>query len=283
MVVAAGAVFYIKAPENTAIWSLVIGGNLAIALRLVLSHTYLEGIRNRFCWDVESLQELRGFGQWIFISTLMTFFALQGNNLIIPKLLGFSFFGVFSIAQTLSRATIDVLNIVNDRVLFPSYSELIRERPERLYPALRRSRIVMNAMNLAISLIFVLFGKQIIHILYPKPDYVDAGWMLQILALGSLMTILGYSYMNVLPAQGKTFLMCIMMATQVSIQFASIFAGYYLGGAYGAVLGIAAVGWAFYPVQVVCFMRLKLWQPEVDIPFIALSCGTAALVFLKYV
>jgi O-antigen/teichoic acid export membrane protein len=283
MVVVAGIVFYIKAPEDIAIWSLVVGGNIAILLRLILSHTYLEGMRNRFCWDAESLRELRGFGQWIFISTVMTFFALQGNNLIIPKLLGFSFFGVFSIAQTLSRSTIDVLNIVNDRVLFPSYSELVRERPERLYPVLRRSRIVMNSMNLAISMVFVVFGKQIIQILYPKPAYADAGWMLQILALGSLLTILGYSYMNVLPAQGRTFLMCFLMSIQVGIQFATIFIGNYLGGAYGSIIGIAAVGWVFYPVQAICFIRLKLWQPEVDFPFIMASCGAAALVFLHYV
>jgi O-antigen/teichoic acid export membrane protein len=283
MVVAAAIVFYMKAPEDIAIWSLVIGGNVALLLRLILSHTYLEGIHNRFCWDKESLQELRGFGQWVFISTIMTFFALQGNNLIIPKLLGFSFFGVFSIAQTLSRSTIDVLNIVNDRVLFPSYSELVRERPERLYPVLRRARIAMNTMNLVLSLVFILLGKHIIQILYPKPAYLDAGWMLQILALGSLMTILGYSYMNVLPAQGRTFLMCLMMGIQVGIQFITIFVGNYLGGAYGTIVGIAAVGWVFYPVQVICFIRLKLWQPEVDIPFITLFVGAAALVFLGYV
>jgi O-antigen/teichoic acid export membrane protein len=283
MVVAAAVAYYLKAPEHIAIWSLVVGGKIPIILRLILSHTYLEGIRNRFCWDQESLKELRGFGQWIFISTVMTFFALQGNNLVIPKLMDFAFFGVFSIAQTLSRATMDVVNIVNDRVLFPSYSELVRDRPERLYPALRRARIAMNSMNFAISLIFILFGPQIVKLLYPKPGYAEAGWMLQILALGSLMTVLGYSYMNVLPAQGRTFLMCLMMSIQVGIQFVTLFAGHYLGSSYGAIVGIAAVSWVFFPVQVICFIRLKLWQPEVDIPFIALFSGAAALVFLDYV
>jgi O-antigen/teichoic acid export membrane protein len=272
----------LNAPDSVRIWALVFGVCVYSIVRMVLSHRFLPGMRNRFCWDKTALGELKTFGRWIFISTMVTFFALQGNNLVIPKLLGFGVLGVFSIAQTLSRASFDVLNIMSDRILFPSYSELLRDRPERLYPVLRRARIVLNAMNFGVCLFFVLFGKLVIQILYPKPEYADGGWMLQILAVGAAITVLGSSYTNVLLAQGKTFTMFVLMCIQLSVQFVAMFTGYWVGQQYGltvhgTIIGISIASWALYPFQAVCFARLKLWQPEVDVPFIGLAIGLACL------
>jgi hypothetical protein len=46
------------------------------------------------------------------------------------------------------------------------------------------------------------------------------------------------------------------------------------------VIGIAAVGWLMYPVQAVCYAKTGMWQPEVDLPLIAIAVGIAYCAFL---
>lgn len=281
IIVLIGCAFVAKmmnAPRDVAVWSLVVGSLFASAIKLILSHTYLQGEKNRFDWDRESLTELAQFGRWVFFTTLLTFFALQGSNLVIPRLMGVAFLGIFSFAQNLSRLTGDIVTIVGTRVLFPSYAELARDRPERLYPVLRKSRLVLNLLTLGVSLFFVFFGESLIHLMYDK-RYADAGWMLQILALGALVATPGATYTNVLLAQGKTSIMTSLMAIQVVLQFTTMFVGYYLGGDYGVIVGIAAMGWFLYPFQAICYARLSIWQPEVDLPVIGIASGLAFLIF----
>src|ERR1700730_6501790 len=64
-----------------SIWSFVISGIAASVLRTLASHVFLDGIRNRFMWDVESLGSLINFGGWIFVSTAITFLVGEGTRL----------------------------------------------------------------------------------------------------------------------------------------------------------------------------------------------------------
>ena len=291
-VLAAWIAFITKAPQDLAIWALVVGLVPASFVKVLMSHFYIKGERNRLAWEPEAFQELQRFGKWIFFSSFLTFFALHGNNLLLPKLTSIEFFGVFIIALNLSKLPSEVLNMVNTRVLYPSYAELVRERPDRLYPALRRARLVLNGLNWGVSLFFILFGKFLIGIMYDS-RFAQAGWILQLLAVGNLITWLSFSYMNVLMAQGKTFIMSTFMAIQVFCQFACVFAGYYFSASYpgsypdprnyAIVLGIAAVGWLLYPFQAFFLARLKIWQPEIDLPALAAATGIALLLAFQII
>src|SRR3569623_1739325 len=64
------------------IWAIVFGGLMSNLVKLVLSHTILPGVRNRFRWDKQSANVLMTFGRWIFVSTLLTFAVGQSDRLI---------------------------------------------------------------------------------------------------------------------------------------------------------------------------------------------------------
>ncbi|MBD2022174.1 oligosaccharide flippase family protein [Leptolyngbya sp. FACHB-36] len=260
-----------------SVWALVVGGLVGSFLSMVLSHTMLQGENNRFHWDSDAFRELHHFGRWIFLSTVLTFIASQGATLVMPQLMGLRFLGIFKNAQTLSQMSSEVLNSVGDRVLFPSYSELVRERPERLYRALRRSRIVMLAMSWCTSLFFILFGKQLIDLLYDS-RYTDAGWMLQILALGSLVGMVGHTYNNVLLARGQSRTISVLLVVEIGVRFTAMFLGNYFGGQQGVIIGLASVGWLMYPALAICYIRISMWQPEVDLPVIAAATGITTVV-----
>jgi O-antigen/teichoic acid export membrane protein len=279
IIASALAIRFAGLPRDIAVWALV-AGNLAGSISyLILSFTFIKGENDRFQLDRESLHELFQFGRWIFLSTLLTFFAYQGNNLVIPRLLGVGFFGIYSFAFNLSQFSSSIVSMLGGRVLFPSFAELYRDRPERVYSALRRSRVVLNAVNWAVSLIFIIFGQRLISIMYDE-RYADAGWMLQILALGSLVSMLEGTYSNALLAQGKTYLMTVMMVFQMVFQFGGLFLGYYLGNEFGLVLGVALAGWTLYPIQAIFYAKLSLWQPEVDLPIYAMALIVAGFVLI---
>ncbi|TVQ19764.1 MAG: teichoic acid transporter [Leptolyngbya sp. DLM2.Bin15] len=250
-----------------SVWALVVGGLVDSMVRMILSHVMLPGISNRFHWESEAFKSLYRFGRWIFISTALTFLAGQGDRLILGRLLDVRFLGIYTIALTLSRFPRQAISQIIDRVLFPSYAELIRDRPERMYVNLRKSRLGLITISWGISLMFILLGPTIINTLYDA-RYADAGWIIQIVSLGSLIGIVGGTYDGVLMAQGKTFLVSLLLIVQIVTQLGAMVVGYQLNGQTGVIWGLASVTWVTYPIKAVIFSRLSLWQPELDMPFL---------------
>lgn len=263
-----------------SVWALVGGGIIGALTKLLLSHTVLEGSPNRFHWDQEAFRELNRFGRWIFISTVMGFLASQGDRLVLARLLDVRFLGIYTVALTLSMVVQQVVQDLSSKVLFASYSELIRERPERLYPVLRKNRIILAALGTAVSLFLVLFGETLINFLYDN-RYVQAGWMLKVLAVGMVVRPLNLTYGDVLMARGKSSVIAGLIATKILLQFSAMFIGAHLGGPSGIILGIAAIDWLMYPIEAVCFAHFSIWQPEVDFPVLALGTVMAAIVYFN--
>jgi O-antigen/teichoic acid export membrane protein len=131
-------------------------------------------------------------------------------------------------------------------------------------------------MSWSVSLVFIAFGEQIIHLLYDN-RYAGAGWMLQVLSIGTLGSVLGLSYDGVLLANGKTFALATLSAIQTTIKIAAMFLGNHWGGQHGVIIGLAAATWIMYPAEAICIARIRLWQPEIDLPLIALASVVTAI------
>src|SRR4029077_10416367 len=125
------------------------------------SHLWLPGIRNRFLLDKRAFAELFGFGQWILLSSAMTFAAGEGNKLLVGGFLGIKLLAFFTLANTMSLVFFQVTQQLNSYVLFPAYSEVVRERPERLASVARRSRLLLIVPGWTIALVFVFWGKHL--------------------------------------------------------------------------------------------------------------------------
>jgi len=250
-----------------SVWALVCGGIVGAISNTITSHLFLSGEKNRFAWDSSAVQAIKNFGKWIFFSTLVTYLAGEGDRLLLGNLFSFELLGIFSIANMLSQTVSKAIQKVSGQVLFPSYAEIIRERPHKLYSHLRKSRIIIIIALWIPSLIFIFFGDQIIDFLYDD-RYSDAGWMLQIFALGQLVGCLNTANNGVLLSKGLANINAFILSFQVAIKILSILIGFQLGGVKGVVIGFAATSWLMYPIQVYFFRRLSLWQPEVDFPVI---------------
>ena len=255
-----------------SIWALVAHGLVQSSIETLLSHLALKGERNRFHWQKESFGEIYRFGRWIFISTALTFLNRNNDKLILGRVMSESFLGIYVTAALLSKTVEDAVTNLGYRVLFPSYAEVARTQPDRLKPMMRKTRAVLIAVSWCAALFFMFFGRYVVLIF--DEQYHGAGWMLEILAMGSLVGIVTQTYDNVLVAQGRTMDNAFLLAIQVILQISAIFIGSRIGGEQGVVSAIAIAAWVMFPIKSAWLWRVKLWQPELDLPVVA----TAAVV-----
>jgi O-antigen/teichoic acid export membrane protein len=248
-----------------SVWALVIGALIGDLARVGLSHLLLPGIRNRLHWDRQAVGELLRVGRWILLSTALTFGVQNLDQLTMGQLLSVRELGIYTIALLLSRTVLMAGRTISSRVLFPMLSETIREDPHLFYGRLRKVRM-MWVVPTAVALVALAIGGEIVvRFLYPQ-EFHEAGWMLRILAAGSIAALLNQSSGVIWPSLGEFRMITLLMIVQISVLFPAMIAGHSLYGIVGFVGGVALVELLVYPVQAFLARRRDLWQPEVDIP-----------------
>jgi O-antigen/teichoic acid export membrane protein len=260
-----------------SIWSLVIGSLVGATFRTLAGHLWLTGIRNQLAWDAESLKSLKTFGQWIFVSTAVTFLVGEGNRLLIGGLLNIRDLAFFSLAISLNLLPLQIVQQIGARVLFPAYSEIVREGPERLQLALTKSRLVQIVPYWILSLGYIFFGERIIDLLYDD-RYKAVGWMLEVLALGSLPQSIIISYGSLLLAKGLVRSSALLLIVQLVLQMSFMFAGSHIAGARGLMFALVFAQWTLYPFCAYVYWRNALWQPKIDVLFLSFALIITVLV-----
>ena len=112
-------VMYLWARANPNVWALTVGLLVYSAVRLPLTHLLNKPERNRFHLEKDSLRELRSFGQWVLLGTIVAFFAANLDRLILAKLLTLTELGIYSMALTFARFGTEISTRLASYVLFP--------------------------------------------------------------------------------------------------------------------------------------------------------------------
>ena len=263
---------------SPTVWGLVAGGIISAFFKMVMTHLWLQdNFRNKIYFEKEAANQLFKFGKWILFSTALTFFTLQIDRLLLGYFMDATMLGVYSIAAMFTMVSQSLIQKLSSKVLFPSYSEIIREGSEkRLYKVLIKTRIIMISGTWLLSITLIILGSRLIGILYDE-RYADATWMIQILPIGALVGILSLSYQNVMLAKGRSSLITLILGVQLIIQIIAITVGYYLNNITGIIIGYTMVGWILYPLNAFLANKIKVWQPEIDFPVIIL-----AIVFVVF-
>ncbi|MEC4804028.1 MAG: oligosaccharide flippase family protein [Jaaginema sp. PMC 1079.18] len=188
---------------DKSIWALVVGNLVSTFLAMILSYYLLiPGIKHRFTWDKESVRAIAAFGKWIFISTAVTYIAMQADRIILPKLESFEALGIYTVAYTFAYLPQQIVSQLSTKVLFPLFSEFAElPRQELRQKILNKRRLLLFAIALFVALV-VSFGDYLIIFLYDE-RYRKGAWILPILAFGIWPNVLFDSISKVLMAVGK--------------------------------------------------------------------------------
>lgn len=170
----------------------------------------LKGAPNNFAWDRDSEKELFGFGQWVLVSSILTFQAGEGDKLLIGAFLGKTA-GIFYIGQYRTP-----------------------EGGDSKKPA------VFDCYRMANCPVFRIVWRSFMSILHDQ-RYAESWNMLRMLAMGSLVGIIGSYYNGLLWAKGMVRVGTMLLAVQIIIQVLGMIVGHHFLGARGVVLSVALI------------------------------------------
>jgi O-antigen/teichoic acid export membrane protein len=259
-----------------SVWALVWGQLITFSLKMIASHIMLHGIKNQFAWDRGSLDHLIRFGRWVLLSSTLTFLSVEGARLLIGAMLDLRQLALFTLASTMNLMFWQAVLLIAGKVFFSAYSEVYRSNPNNLVSVLNKARLTIILPSWVLSVIFLFFGSQIMHLLYDD-RYHDSGTMLELLAAGSLVQCIWGSYLGVLMATGKVATETMLTAAQIVLQIALIYIGYHYWKETGIIIGVAASSWIMYPVSAFVMHRHGLWNPKIDFIFLTASVLTISV------
>jgi O-antigen/teichoic acid export membrane protein len=251
------------------IWVLVIGSVIHIFLQTIGTHVFLGGIRNRFCWDAESRRDATRFGRWIFISTMLTFFAGRSDTLILGKFMTPELFGLYSMAFSLAFLLPQAAYDIGGRVLFSLYSRL-REIDKNHLPARTlKMRMLILAAGLPPIWILAMVAEPFIGLIYRKEysetiDGLNMPLMIQLLSIGACARVITAGMTPVLLATGNSFGHMLMTGIEVLLLFGSMAIGGYCQGAFGLIVGFSVSRILSYFIWAFISHRHGIWFAKMD-------------------
>jgi O-antigen/teichoic acid export membrane protein len=238
-------VMLVWAYYSRSIWALVGNSLVSSSLKMIWSHHLGQPYRNRFAWDQSTLKELRSFGQWIFLSTAMTFLAGQTDRLILGRLFPLDLLGIYTIAFTLSDIPYAIIQAVSGNVIFPIIAQQSHlPRPELRHKLLTKRRPLVIGTALGLTGL-ICFGDLLIQLLYDQ-RYIQAAWMLPILAIGNWPRMLPMSTAPALIAVGRPLYGAVGYCLKFIYMLVFLPVGFAVMGPLGAVIVIALNDIPFY-------------------------------------
>ncbi|MGD0904870.1 MAG: oligosaccharide flippase family protein, partial [Terracidiphilus sp.] len=264
-----------------SVWALVIGSILSTVYRLSFSfyRRLIPGIRNRFCWDRESLRGLVHFGKWILLSTAFYFFASQADRLILGRLISFSLLGVYGIAYSVSDIPRAIINAFAQRVGYPFIARMVHLPKTEFRRVFLRYRLRALLAGAAMLCLMVHLGGFLVTRMYDR-RYHAASWMVPVLALGLWHTLMYATTMPALFSLGKSQYSAIGNALYCAAVVTAIPLAFHFFGIFGAVVAVAAGDLPLYFVTVTGASRegVSTWRQDLKatVFFLALlSLGLA--------
>jgi O-antigen/teichoic acid export membrane protein len=221
-----------------SIWGLVYGNMLGNFLTVSCSHLLLKGQGNKFYFDPSIALEFFHFGKWLFASSLITFFALHGDRMILGKFLTAEVLSIYTVAYFLMDTVNSILGKISDGVLFPLLSSTWRDNPKALKASYYKIRLLQDSLVLLVAGFLYSVAPLVIDILYDE-RYKDAGWILRVLSI----SLIGSNYAlgsRLLTIIGKPFVRTVIVAARGAILWVTVPLAFNSYGLHGAVYAIAA-------------------------------------------
>lgn len=274
--VTGAVVMVVLAMLHPSAWALLAGNLAAAAATLVLSHTLLPGPRNHFHWDRAAAREMMSFGRWIFVSTLLTFLAIQADRLIFGKLISLADLGVYGVAAMMASLPTQAMLKLGGVIVFPAYSRA-KAAGANFQDVFDRVRMPLLAGAGLIATCLIAGGHHVIELLY-DPRYHRAGWMLQLLAVSGWFQVMQVTNGSALLALGSPRSVALANVVKLSAMLLFVPLGFWAFGLFGGIVGIIVADVSKYAASSLLARRKGLHMLGKDLMLSLLVAAGAAAV-----
>ena len=202
------------------VWALVWGGLAANFVRFVVSYL-LHPYRPRFSLEKEKFQELFSFGKWLLGSSVLIYLITQGDNIVVGKLLGVTYLGLYGIAYRVSNMPATEIAKTISQVTFPENVEIQDDKVQMTKGFLRalQSSLIIGVPFAII--VFVLAEPLTIVVLGDKWRPIIPA--LKVLSIAGVMRCATSTMGPVFLAVGKPYLTTVGQVIRFVMLAVSIF------------------------------------------------------------
>jgi lipopolysaccharide exporter len=146
-----------------SVWALVYGVVVGEAALMVLSYI-VHPYRPRFSFDLEKAKELYQFGIWLFLSGIVSYLAMQADNIAVGRLLSTEALGIYFMAYRIGNLFVEDLGKPLAKTLQPAYA-MLQDNAERLRAGLEKSLAHFLAIFCPIAFFLMLTAQVTISVL----------------------------------------------------------------------------------------------------------------------
>ncbi|MBU4304919.1 MAG: lipopolysaccharide biosynthesis protein [Candidatus Omnitrophica bacterium] len=137
------------------VWALVIGAIVCSVFIVIFSYRF-HPYRPKLEWNIPKIRNLMSFGKWVIGYGIIGFLIIQGDDILVGKVLGVAALGLYQMAYRISNLPATQVTHVIGQVTFPAYSKLQDDIP-RLREAYLRVLQVSTFLSFPIAgLIYIL-------------------------------------------------------------------------------------------------------------------------------
>lgn len=166
--------------------ALCAGGIVSHLFGALLSYTWMQGQPPKLVWRPDDFVYILTQGKWVLVSSGLTFMVNSADRVIMALQLDAVQMGLYGTALTIGLLAQEFAYKLGTTVVFPGISHRIREGVTDIASDYYRMRRLFEYLGLSTGFILLLFGNEIIRLLYPKPFW-GAGDVMQILGFVALL------------------------------------------------------------------------------------------------
>jgi O-antigen/teichoic acid export membrane protein len=250
------------------VWAIVIGGLVSSAVKAMFSYTIMRELPRRqrvhhLRIERDAIRSMIRFGRWITLNTILSFVYTSCDRLILGRFMTKQALGIYTMGYFIPQSVVGLLHPISSRVLFPLCVHLLNSENKNTRRVLLRVKAAIMALTLPLICILVIFGPQIIRIMY-DPRYHGAGWILRWTAASTIVTVNSAVVGPMLLATGDSFKFMHLTLFRSIVMLLTMFVGGSLYGTTGLIIGFALAPFLCYPILAFYAHKYKVWFPVLD-------------------
>ena len=256
-----------------SVYALAIAAVFSAVLHASLTYWFLPGARARFVLEASAVRSIFSFGKWIFVSTLLSFLAIQVDRLAFAAMYPLAEVGVYSIAASLALMIPSLIGSLQGAVIFPWYARMLEDGME-LTEAFHKAKTPVLVMSTYV-VVLLITGSQDFFALAYDARYSQAAVFLPILAVSAWFSIIGGLYGSAFLVKGLSKWLAFATAVKV-LSFLLLLA---LLSRFESTMTMATTVVLLSEVVSVCVSRYLGWQ--LGLKNLRVEAGMLAMLVLS--
>jgi lipopolysaccharide exporter len=258
------------------------------ALLMCGSYFFYKDVGVGIAFDREAVADQFRFARFVLPSSVLYVVVSQYDKVTLLRLFDLSLLGVYGIASNLNSPTSGVIIHNAQTILYARCAEYFRTDRATVRERYYRDNRRLLLLGVLLPASVAGFAQLIVAILYDY-RYSGAGFILMVLALGSVVTAFQNASENLLVASGRTHTVLVANIVRVCSLVPITLLGYFVFGFTGFLWGtlIATIPVLAYYYSQQRKLELVSWKDELILLAIAslafLVCLTTSLLLRRWV